>query len=105
MDKNLQDVFENEDQGGGGLDKLSYQIVLGGYFHLDISISTLLYFAPCPWKLISRTVSAVPVSPDICWGFWSGRLYKSREVSKDGRWRSAYFPPPSVLGCGGWAVS
>lgn len=41
MDKNLQDVFENEDQGVGGLDKLSYQIVLGGHFHLDICISTL----------------------------------------------------------------
>lgn len=76
MDKNLQDAFENEDQGGGGLDKLSYQIVLGGYFRLDISISTLLYRAPRPWKLISRTASPAPVSPDICWGFWSGRRCK-----------------------------
>ena len=41
MGKNLQDVFENEDQGGDGLDKLSYQIVLGEHFHLDSSISTL----------------------------------------------------------------
>lgn len=67
-------------QGGGGARHALLPDCLGRIFP---SGSTLLYFAWCPWKLISWTVSPAPVSSDICWGFGSGRHGESREVWRD----------------------